>query len=163
MKTERNGFIFLKTFNESIEDLDPQDKCIMYEAIINYGLYSIEPDLPKGYLKSIWKLISSTIDVTSKKYDASVENGKKGGRPKKPKNNPTETQEKPNENPTETLKENKIELNKIELNKNKNKIKETKKENKLYGEYMNSLGIDYDDNILEDELDNFWNKRKNGL
>ena len=117
MKKERTGFIFLKTFNESIEDLETQDRCIMYEAIINYGLYGEEPELTKGYLKSIWKLISSTIDVTSKKYDASVENGKKGGRPKKPTNNPIETQEKPNENLK--IKENKIELNKIELNENK--------------------------------------------
>ena len=103
MNKERNGFIFLKTFDESIQDLEEQDKCIMYQAIIHYGLYGIEPTLEKGYLKSIWKLITSTIDVTSKKYDASVENGKKGGRPKK-------TQEKPNNNPIETLKENKIEL-----------------------------------------------------
>lgn len=124
MKKERTGFIFLKTFNESIEDLESQDKCIMYEAIINYGLYGEEPELTKGYLKSIWKLISSTIDVTSKKYDASVENGKKGGRPKKPTNNLIETQEKPNENLK--IKENKIKLNKIELKENKieNKIKE---------------------------------------
>jgi hypothetical protein len=140
MKKERTGFIFLKTFNESIEDLEPQDKCIMYEAIINYGLYGTEPELTKGYLKSIWKLISSTIDVTSKKYDASVENGKKGGRPKKPTNNLTETQEKPKQNPTESLKENKIELNKIELNENKRKLKE----NNNYDEYMKSLEIDYD-------------------
>ena len=135
MKKERTGFIFLKTFNESIEDLEPQDRCIMYEAIINYGLYGDEPELNKGYLKSIWKLISSTIDITSKKYDASVENGKKGGRPKKPTNNLNETQEKPKQNPTETLKENKIELkeNKIEL-----------KENNNYDEYMKSLEIDYD-------------------
>jgi hypothetical protein len=125
MKTERSGFIFLKTFDESIEDLETQDKCIMYEAIVKYGLYGIEPELSKGYLKSIWKLITSTIDVTSKKYDASVENGKKGGRPKKePNNNPTITQEKPNYNPTETLKEKKIELNKIELKENKIELKE---------------------------------------
>jgi len=119
MNKERNGFIFLKTFDESINDLEEQDKCVMYKAIIHYGLYGVEPDLQKGYLKSIWKLITSTIDVTSKKYDASVENGKKGGRPKK-------TQEKPNNNPTETLKENKIELNKIKLNENKIKLKENK-------------------------------------
>jgi hypothetical protein len=138
MKTERNGFVFLRTFNESIEDLDPQDKCIMLEAIINYGLYGDEPVLTKGYLKGIWKLISSTIDVTSKKYDSSVENGKKGGRPKKPNSNPTVTQVKPNNNPTETLKENKIELNKIELNKIKIKEKENKIEEKLdFGKYNN--------------------------
>jgi hypothetical protein len=147
MKIERNGFVFLRTFNESIEDLDPQDKCIMLEAIINYGLYGDEPDLTKGYLKGIWKLISSTIDVTSKKYDTSVENGKKGGRPKKPNNNLTETQEKPNNNltetqekpnnnPTETLKENKIKENKIELNKIKIKEKENKIEEELnFGKY----------------------------
>ena len=136
MKKERNGFIFLQTFNEAIKDLEPQDRCIMYESIINYGLYGIEPELSKGYLKSIWKLISSTIDVTSKKYDASVENGKKGGRPKKPNNNPNET-----------LKENKIKLNKIK--ENKIEIKENKKEN--YNDYINSLEIDYD--IDTDKLD----------
>ena len=57
MKKERNGFIFLKTFDESIEDLEEQDKCIMYKSIVHYGLYGIEPNLEKGYLKSIWKLI----------------------------------------------------------------------------------------------------------
>jgi hypothetical protein len=125
MKTVRNGFIFLKTFDESIEDLETQDKCIMYEAIVKYGLYGFEPELSKGYLKSIWKLITSTIDATSKKYDASVENGKKGGRPKKePNNNPIITQEKPNHNPTETLKEKKIELNKIKEKENKIELKE---------------------------------------
>jgi len=125
MKTERNGFIFLKTFDESIEDLETQDKCIMYEAIVKYGIYGIEPELSKGYLKSIWKLITSTIDATSKKYDSSVENGKKGGRPKKePNNNPIITQEKPNHNPTETLKEKKIELNKIKEKENKIELKE---------------------------------------
>jgi len=164
MKKERNGFIFLKTFNESIEDLDSQDRCLMYEAIISYGLYGEEPELTKGYLKSLWKLISSTIDVTSKKYDASVENGKKGGRPRKPNNNLTETQEKPNNNPTETLKEKKIELNKIELNKielNENKIElneieenkielnDNKIKEKYYG-YINSLDIDHQ---FEDDID----------
>jgi len=125
MKTERNGFIFLKTFDESIEDLEAQDKCIMYEAIVKYGIYGIQPELSKGYLKSIWKLITSTIDATSKKYDSSVENGKKGGRPKKePNNNPIITQEKPNHNPTETLKEKKIELNKIKEKENKIELKE---------------------------------------
>ena len=125
MKTERNGFIFLKTFDESIEDLEAQDKCIMYEAIVKYGIYGIDPELSKGYLKSIWKLITSTIDATSKKYDSSVENGKKGGRPKKESNhNPIITQEKPNHNPTETLKEKKIELNKIKEKENKIEIKE---------------------------------------
>lgn len=130
MKKERNGFVFLKAFKEAIEDLDKEDRCFMLEAITDYGLYGVEPEITKGYLKGIWKLMSSTIDVTSKKYDASVENGKKGGRPKKPNNNLIETQQEPNNNQTETLKENKIELNKIELklNENKNKIEENKKE-----------------------------------
>lgn len=126
MKKERNGFVFLKAFKEAIEDLESEDKCFMLEAITDYGLYGVEPHITKGYLKGIWKLMSSTIDVTSKKYDASVENGKKGGRPKKSNNNLTITQEEPNNNPSETLKENKIELNKIELKlkENKNKIEE---------------------------------------
>jgi hypothetical protein len=135
MEKERNGFVFLKTFNEAIEDLETEDKCFMLEAIINYGLYSIEPSITKGYLKGIWKLISSTIDVTSRKYDSSVENGKKGGRPKKPNNNPSRTQVEPNHNPTETLKEKKIELNKIELKENKSKIELKENENKIEVEF----------------------------
>ena len=147
MNKERSGFVFLGTFYESIEDLETQDKCIMLQAIIEYGLYGVEPNLTKGYLKGIWKLITSTIDATSRKYDASVENGKKGGAPKgnsNAKKQPKTTQEQPINNPITTLKEKKIELKKIELNKielNKIELKENNiEENEIeldFGKYNN--------------------------
>lgn len=151
---ERTGFIFLKRFDDSIKDLDFEDRCIMYESIINYALYFEEPLLSKGYLISIWKLISSQIDEVQKKYDASVENGKKGGRPKKSNNNLTETQEKPNNNLNETCEEPIKEKVKVKVKEN---IKANA--NAAYNNYMSNLDLNNDDNI-EDIFFDFWNKRK---
>jgi hypothetical protein len=138
---ERTGFIFLKKFDDSIKDLDFEDRCVMYESIINYALYFEDPILSKGYLISIWKLIKNQIDEVQKKYDSSVENGKKGGRPKKPVNNLTETQEKPNENLNETCEE-PLKVKVKEKIKVKEKLKEKLNANAAYDNYMKSLGID---------------------
>jgi hypothetical protein len=154
---ERTGFIFLKRFDDSIKDLDFEDRCVMYEAIINYALYFEEPLLSKGYLISIWKLISGQIDQVQKKYDASVNNGSLGGRPKKPKNNPTETQDKPNNNLNETCEEPlkvkvKVkEKEKANIKANAN-IKEKLNANAAYDDYMKSLGIDLNNEKDIDDL-----------
>jgi hypothetical protein len=143
---ERTGFIFLKKFDDSIKDLDFEDRCVMYEAIINYALYFEDPELSKGYLVSIWKLIKNNIDEVQKKYDASVENGKMGGRPKKPKNNLTETQEKPKNNLTE-IQEEPLKV-KVKV-KEKLKAKENINIKENYDEYMKSLNIDFDENKID--------------
>ena len=149
---ERTGFIFLKKFDESIKDLDFEDRCVMYESIINYALYFEEPSLTKGYLISIWKLIKNQIDDVQKKYDSSIENGKKGGRPKKPTNNLIKTQEEPKNNLTETCEE------PLKV-KEKLNIKENINANAAYENYMSTLDLNNQDDI-QDIFSDFWNKRK---
>ena len=86
----RDSFIFYRSFFESFDGLSKKDKMILFEAICNYALNDIEPDL-SGVPLSMFKLLKPQLDANTRRY----ENGCKGGRPKK-------TEEKPNENQKET-------------------------------------------------------------
>jgi hypothetical protein len=107
------GFVFHKSYWDAISNLpDEVSKCKVIESICNYVFSNIEPELT-GIENSIWILIKPTLDSSTKRYKASVENGKKGGRPKK-------TQEKPNNNLTETQDKSQVKPNQ-NLNKDKDK------------------------------------------
>lgn len=117
--TMRASFIFYSSYYDAISELPPEEQGLIYKAIIDYGIAQIEPTnlTPAG--KMCFKLIKPTIDAALSRYDASVENGKKGGRPK----NPTKTQKKPSKNPKETQEEptTDLEPTKAKPNKNLNK------------------------------------------
>lgn len=100
---KRESFVFYRSFKESLSDLSDADKLLLYEAISDYALNRIEPDL-KGFPKALFSLIKPQLEANWKRYEAGINNGwkgaehgKKGGRPKKekPSNNPVETQSKP--------------------------------------------------------------------
>ena len=115
------GFIFHKSYWDAISNLpDDLSKCNIVKAICEYTFYDTEPNLD-GIEKSIWLLIKPNLDSSSKRYRASVENGKKGGRPKK-------TQEKPNNNLTKTQDNNQVKPNQ---NLYKDKDKDKDKDNVL--------------------------------
>jgi len=97
--TMRASFIFYSSYYDAISELPPEEQGLIYKAIIDYGIAQIEPTnlTPAG--KMCFKLIKPTIDAALSRYDASVENGKKGGRPR---NNPPETQKEPSQNLEET-------------------------------------------------------------
>lgn len=105
----RKSFIFYSSYYEAISELPANEQGAVYKAIIDYGIAKKEPNL-KGIANAMFKLIKPTIDAALNRYDANVENGKKGGRPSKtqtesetqPNDNPTISQEKPNDNPQET-------------------------------------------------------------
>ena len=92
----KNSFVFYRSFYESIKDLDDPTKLEILNAICEYSLNDITPDL-SVVGNAIFTLIKPNIDNAMKKYNASVENGKKGGRPRKEEN-----LEKPNQNLEET-------------------------------------------------------------
>lgn len=108
---ERESFVIYKSFYEAIKDLPDEDRLMLMDAIMEYGLYGIEPaDLPPVQ-RCIFTLIKPQMDANNRKYLS----GKKGGRPPKPKPNqggddeePLVTGngsvEKPNGNQTETKK-----------------------------------------------------------
>lgn len=105
----RDGFVFYRSFYESFEDLSKRDKLLLFEALCNYALNDIEPELT-GTPSAIFKLLKPQVDANNRRY----ENGKKGGRPKQ---NQDETKQKPNDNQTETKSEPK------EKDKEKDKVK----------------------------------------
>lgn len=70
-------------------------------------------------VEALWLSMKPNIDRMNKKYQTSVENGKKGGRPRKTQTKPKETQTKPKEtedNLTDTLKEKEKEKENIKEN-----------------------------------------------
>lgn len=105
----RDGFVFYRSFFESFEDLSKKDKLILFDALCNYALNDIVPELT-GTTNAIFKLLKPQVDANNRRY----ENGKKGGRPKA---NQTETKTKPNDNQTKTK------LKPKEKDKDKDKVK----------------------------------------
>ena len=92
----RDSFIFYRSFFEAAEDLSPEEKCAMFDAICDYALNFAEPSL-EGTPKLAFRLIKPQLDANIARYN----NGQKGGRPSsnktkpKPKRNLTKTKPKP--------------------------------------------------------------------
>lgn len=94
------GFMMLPSYYEAIRPLPDDQRLALYDAIMDYAFQGVEPvDLPP-ILNGYFVLLRPNIDSSSSRYAASVENGKKGGRPPKPKpgENPAKTQAEPSEN-----------------------------------------------------------------
>lgn len=72
----KDYFTFYRSYYESLQDLNKDDRLIIYEAIMNYMFNGIEPALA-GIPKIIYGLIRPTL-IKSKKLS---ENGKRGGAP----------------------------------------------------------------------------------
>ena len=90
----RDSIIFYRSFMESFAELPDQDRLIMYDAVLKYGLYGEDPELD-GVHEALFKLVKPQLDANTRRY----ENSLKGGR--KPKANQTETKPKPKANQTE--------------------------------------------------------------
>lgn len=108
---ERESFVIYKSFYEAIKELPDEMRLALHDAIMEYGLYGVEPTELDVVSRSIFALIKPQLDANNRKY----ENGKKGGRPRKaepnqdpPGTKPTEVTEVSNEEPlrnqTETKK-----------------------------------------------------------
>lgn len=108
---EGKSFIMLPSYFEALRTLEDGDRLTMYDAVMSYVFEGREPEL-QGVLQSLFTLLRPNIDSFIRKYQANVENGRRGGRPRKhtprgdhpekPGRNPTETQRKPNQNPEKT-------------------------------------------------------------
>lgn len=78
----RDSFVFYRSFAEVISMIpDAEQQIILLNALIEYGLNGTEPDLQYP-LSAMFKQMTLSIAGAQKRYQASVENGKKGGRPK---------------------------------------------------------------------------------
>jgi hypothetical protein len=101
---------------------------------------SIEPEFT-GIEKSFWIQIKATIDNSMKRYNTSIENGKKGGAPKgnnNAKKQPETTQEQPEttqeqpkttqEQPKTTIQQPETKVDNLYKDKDKDKYKDVDKD-----------------------------------
>mgnify|MGYP003644620491 CR=1 FL=1 len=81
----RHGVVFLPSYIEGIRELtdDPVIRCEFYEAIFDYAQTHTIPIFKNKIAKAGFQFIVDSLDATLRRYDASIKNGKKGGRPKK--------------------------------------------------------------------------------
>ena len=89
----------LPSYYDAIRPLPDEDRLALYDAIMDYAFAGKEPEDLSPILKGYFVLLRPNINSSARRYAASVENGKKGGRPRKePSKNPAETQDKPSKN-----------------------------------------------------------------
>lgn len=75
----RDNFLFYRSFMEALEGLDDQTYRRLVEAALHYALDGEEPELT-GLERSVFVSWKANIDRSNQNRD----NGKTGGRPKKP-------------------------------------------------------------------------------
>lgn len=77
----RHNLVFMPSYKDSIRPLDDENRLLMYDALVDYAVDGIEPNLPP-LLNALFLAFKPIIDNGISNYDAAVENGKKGGAPK---------------------------------------------------------------------------------
>ncbi|MBQ2987476.1 MAG: hypothetical protein IJD59_00065 [Clostridia bacterium] len=98
--TENKSFVFYESVYAGLEGWPTGEKMQVIDAICRYGFYN---EIPVGldyHANGMFVIAKANIDAAKARYCASVENGKKGGRPRKDasKKTNTDSAEKPNEN-----------------------------------------------------------------
>ena len=86
MALEKESFVFYRSFFEAIKAIKDKDRLKIYDAICEFALNEKETELT-GITKGIFEMAKPIIVSSRNRYNACVENGKKGGRPKKEKPN----------------------------------------------------------------------------
>lgn len=79
---KRGGFVFYYSYFEALEVLPEELKEQFFNGVMEYAFYGKEPDFNDLALKMAFKLVKGTMDSSNNRYDACVQNGKKGGAPK---------------------------------------------------------------------------------
>jgi hypothetical protein len=98
MEEKKDGFFMYRSYFEAIETAeDDSIKLKLYNAIMHYGMDGIEPEL-SGLAKGMFLTWKVNIDNGHARRVASIENGNKGGRPKKVEDKLKNNQNKPNNN-----------------------------------------------------------------
>lgn len=77
----RDSFVFYRSFYESMKKLPDADRLALYDALADYALNETKPELDPLH-EALFVLMQAQIDANNKRY----EDGKKGGRSRKPSN-----------------------------------------------------------------------------
>ena len=100
---ELKRFVVELEWADHFEDLTNEEMGILFKNFITYHKGESVDDSNR-IVNIAWKSVVKQIDRMNAKYTKDVENGKKGGRPRKT-NNPTITPKKPLNNPKVTYKD----------------------------------------------------------
>lgn len=133
----RESFVFYGSFYEALRELNAKDRVAVYDAVCRLALYGEEAQL-RGVPAAILTLIRPQIEANNKRYANGIkgaEGGRRGGRPRCPKEtpkgfleedsgeeseNPKETPSVGFENPKETPNDNVNENENVNDNENDN-------------------------------------------
>ena len=80
-KVEKNSFVFYRSFYECFKKLEPSDTKELLLMICSYCLDDESPHTENIYISALFEMFRGNLDISNKRYKASVENGKKGGNP----------------------------------------------------------------------------------
>ena len=162
----KDSFVFYKSFYDAIKKIPDEYQLELYNAILSYSLEGLEPSDLSPIAEAMFILIKPNIDSSQKRYETSVENGKRGGRPKqetqdKPNQNPKETQRKPKDNlqetqdkPNQNLNEDEdVDVN-VDDNEDDNNEKEKNKKRKTFEDVFKEKSVSNNfKNTLKDFID----------
>ena len=99
---QKETFVMYKSYIDAVNKLpEDKDKLELLLGICNYSMTGVEPIFNSFIAEAIFIAIKPSISNAKSRYQASVDNGKKGGAPKgnnnAKKKQPKTTQEQPNE------------------------------------------------------------------
>lgn len=103
--TRRESFTFRTEWHDAISELPSEYRLEAMDYIVMYATTGESPDEVSAVVRAIMIFIRPQIDRDRALYEngcRGAEYGARGGRPRKPQNNPNETPEKPQENPKKT-------------------------------------------------------------
>lgn len=117
---KRGGFVFYHSYYEAYKDMSYENKINFMESLLDYAFYGKEPVFENRMESIAFKLIRANMDVNNRRYDANVENGKKGGAPKGNSNAKKKTTQKQAKNNPETTHGVNPKTTLMNMNKNMN-------------------------------------------
>ncbi len=141
--------VFYRSFFDAIYELPPEEfkKCAC--AVLEYGFDGKEPET-SGIEKTIFIMARPQIDKTMTRYDACVQNGKSGGRPKKQSSSSSENDTEHNQDHNQKGNQRKTKT----ITKEKPEQKPKKNLNYNYN-YNDNVNYNENDNYNENESLNY--------
>ena len=81
----RKSAVFYEQWYQIVKDFPPEERDKAFKYIFEYAFYGIEPEKDKTNSMSyvVFRMAKPNIDSAQTRYDAAVESGSKGGRPRK--------------------------------------------------------------------------------
>lgn len=121
MKKQLERFVVMLEWETPLTNLSNEQKGILFQLLFDYH-NGLDVEITDPMVKLAWSFLEPNIERINHNYITKVNNGKKGGRPKKTEQKPNNNLNKPNPNLTETDKEK-------DKDKEKEKEKDKEKEN----------------------------------